>query len=134
MNISYRSYLPIINKASLRRRFISLVVFGLSCALFFILEASFELSIHAYWLYHVLYGFGFTFLFYGAFDHFKAASFFTLTAGMVNEFIQDPLERLSLDADTAYFVQWDHVMSDFFGWVLALGLFFERMIIKHKEH
>lgn len=122
MNISYRSYPPIIDKASLRRRFISLVIFGLSCALFLILEASFGLSAYAYWLYHVLYGFGFTFLFYGAFDNFKAASFFTLAAGAGNEFIQDHYDRLSSDADTVYFVQWDHVFSDWFGLGLALGL------------
>ena len=122
MNISYRSYTSFIDKASLYRRFISLVVSGLSCALFFILEASFELSTHAYWLYHVLYGFGFTFLFYAAFDHFKVASFFTLAAGMANEFIQDYYDRLRSDPNAVYDVQLSHVVSDFTGWALALGL------------
>lgn len=107
----------------------SLLAFAGCVALFFFLESNYALSGTAYYVYHVLYGLGFTFLFFVAFDSFPAATFFTLGLSFANEFWQDPSDWAALYPDLPYAIQWEHVLSDVGGWLIALCLW---LLVKHS--
>jgi predicted membrane protein len=94
----------------------SLLVFCVCIALYLFVEDRYMFSQNAYYLYHILYGFGFTFFFFAAFDSFKAASIFTIICGLTNEFYIDLKDRLESEV---IYIQWDHVASDLIGWSLA---------------
>lgn len=83
-------------------------------------EYQFQLMANAYWVHHYLFGLGFTLYVFSAFGSRVVASVFTLTWSLRNELVYDHYERLADNPAIEYFVQWDHLLADLGGWLLAL--------------
>lgn len=120
------------NTKNLKLHLIGVGLFVLSITLVLLLEYHFNLMKHAYWVYHFLFGVGFTGLVYGCFLSIKIASFATLFWSFANEMIQDHFDRLEVDPTTEYFVQWDHLGADITGWFVTLLIVL--MIAKKQFH
>ena len=118
---------------NLKVRGISFFVCIMSCSLVGYLEYTFQLSQSAYWIYHIIFGFGFTYFVVSAFDSFKIASFFTLVWSFGNELVQDPLDRLEANPNVEYYVQWDHLGGDILGWLCALAAWLIVMRLSSKD-
>jgi hypothetical protein len=101
-------------------RIVSFLVAAATCLLVVILQYKMNVMQNHYWVCHLLFGFGFTYLVVGLFDSFKIASAFTLVWSFGNELIQDHLDKLSVNPNAEYVVNWDHLAADIAGWVIAL--------------
>lgn len=83
-------------------------------------EYRLQLLANAYWVHHYLFGLGFTLGVFSAFGSRVVASVFTLTWSLGNELVCDHYERLAVNPTIEYFVQWDHLLADLGGWLLAM--------------
>lgn len=97
----------------------SLLLFVLSCILVVYLEYQFQLSQRAYWVYHGLFGFGFTCVIFAISNSLVVSSFLTLFGSFGNELYQDHIDRLQVTPDIGYYIQWAHLGADLVGWTIA---------------
>lgn len=98
---------------SLPRRLWALGAFVLVCAVVAALEAKFHVSRHAYWIHHGLFGLGVPFALFATLGSWRLAFGLTAAWSVGNELWEDQLTRAT------YSVDWDHLVADFAGLLIA---------------